>query len=146
MPNCSQIGRSSPSLCRIPSMAAGVASSPAITAAGSPGVRCSRRKTKSATTTITGMVASRRLRMYAVTGWKSDRTESRPSLLVDIPHGRYRGRDDHSGDPVGAIGDGIAPLRERDVGHLVVGAPRQVHRDLLARRLIRRERPLLAQV
>src|SRR5258707_8802402 len=135
MPNCSQMGLSRPSLCRIASMAAGVASSPAMIAAGSPGVRCSSRKTKSATITITGTVAARRLRMYPVT-----------SLLVDVPHRGHRRRRDHAGNPVGAVGDGIAPLGERDVGHLIVGAPRQFDRELLACGLVRRERPFLAQV
>ena len=42
-------------------MSASVAMSPAITAAGSPGLRYSREKTNSATMAITGMVASSRL-------------------------------------------------------------------------------------
>ena len=42
-------------------MSCSVAMSPAITAAGSPGLMYSSEKTNSATTPITGMVASRRL-------------------------------------------------------------------------------------
>ncbi len=52
-----QRGRGSRSSC------AGVAVSPAMIAAGSPGVRRSSRKTKSATNPITGIVARMRLRM-----------------------------------------------------------------------------------
>jgi len=58
--NCSSIGRSRPSLARIASMSCVVASSPAMIAAGSPGAMRSRKKTKTATTAITGMVASSR--------------------------------------------------------------------------------------
>jgi len=45
-------------------MASRMALSPAMTAAGSPPVRRSKRKTKTATTVRTGMVARRRRAMY----------------------------------------------------------------------------------
>ena len=60
MPNCVHTGWSRPSLRRMPSISSGEALSPAMIAAGSPGVRCSSKNTNSATTSITGMVASRR--------------------------------------------------------------------------------------
>ncbi|MNV69252.1 hypothetical protein D3C71_1621560 [compost metagenome] len=60
MKNCSSNGRSSPRLTRMRSMSATDACSPAITAAGSPGVRRSNRNTNTATMTTTGTVASRR--------------------------------------------------------------------------------------
>ena len=47
-------------MARMRSTSAGVAWSPAMIAAGSPGAMYSRLKTNSATTTITGMVASTR--------------------------------------------------------------------------------------
>src|SRR5690242_3014519 len=46
-------------------MSSAVAVSPAMIAAGSPGLRCNSEKTKSATTTITGMVARMRRTIYA---------------------------------------------------------------------------------
>ena len=53
-------GRSSPSEARMRSTSCGVAWSPAITAAGSPGAMYNSEKTKSATRAITGMVARTR--------------------------------------------------------------------------------------
>src|SRR3984893_6376967 len=58
--SCCQIGRSRPSSRRIRSTAAGVASAPAITTAGSPGSRCIRMKDKTATSSRTGMDWMRR--------------------------------------------------------------------------------------
>src|SRR5688572_22429229 len=48
-------------------MFCGVALSPAMIAAGSPGARCSSRKTKTATTAITGTIESSRRTMYPPT-------------------------------------------------------------------------------
>ena len=61
--NCSRIGRSRPSLLRTWAICRDVASSPAMMAAGSPGASRSRKNTNTATTTMTGMVASSRRRM-----------------------------------------------------------------------------------
>ena len=58
MKNCVRIGWSSPSWVRICSICSAFALSPAMTAAGSPGVRRSIRNTNSATISITGTVAS----------------------------------------------------------------------------------------
>ena len=58
--NCSRIGRLSPSLSRISAIWPAVALSPAMIAAGSPGVSRSIRNTKIATIASTGTVASRR--------------------------------------------------------------------------------------
>ena len=55
--NCSCRGSESPSEVRMRSSCAGVAMSPAMMAAGSPGVSRSRRKTKIATMIMTGMTA-----------------------------------------------------------------------------------------
>ena len=53
-------GRSSPSALRVPSIWAGVASGPSMTATGSPGIRWISRKTTVTTTAITGITARRR--------------------------------------------------------------------------------------
>ncbi len=58
--NCFQIGSSRPSFWRICAMLSGVALSPAMIAAGSPGARWSSRNTNSATMAITGSIESRR--------------------------------------------------------------------------------------
>ena len=56
-------GRSRPSCFPMRAMSSAVAKSPAISVAGSPGARCNSRKTITATTPMTGMVArSRRTR------------------------------------------------------------------------------------
>ena len=62
-PNCTRNGWSRPSFARICLMSSAVAMSPAITAAGSPGVRNRSENTTSATTAITMNVAPRRRRM-----------------------------------------------------------------------------------
>src|SRR6478752_8835227 len=62
--NCTISGSLRPSEVRIRSSRSGVALSPARIAAGSPGVRRSRRKTNSATTPITGTAARIRRRRY----------------------------------------------------------------------------------
>src|SRR6185369_1342820 len=64
MKNWVKIGWSRPRLLRIAATCSEFALSPAITAAGSPGVRRSIRNTNTATISITGRVASRRRRMY----------------------------------------------------------------------------------
>ena len=58
--NCVQMGSSRPSLLWMSAIWSEVALSPAMTAAGSPGVNRSMRKTKIATTARTGMMAMRR--------------------------------------------------------------------------------------
>ena len=63
VPNCTSSGSFSPRLSRMRSSCAGVAASPARIAAGSPGVSRSKRNTKIATITITGIVANMRLRI-----------------------------------------------------------------------------------
>ena len=62
MTNCVKIGWSSPSRLRIVGDLLGLALSPAMIAAGSPGVSRSMRKTRTATISITGMVAASRRR------------------------------------------------------------------------------------
>ncbi|MNT22683.1 hypothetical protein D3C72_1580760 [compost metagenome] len=57
-------GWSSPSVARIRAMSCGVASSPASSAAGSPGARSSRPNTNSATNNMTGSVMSSRRNVY----------------------------------------------------------------------------------
>jgi hypothetical protein len=63
MKNCVTIGSSRPSRLRISAICSALALSPAMIAAGSPGVSRSIRNTKSATISITGRVAARRRRM-----------------------------------------------------------------------------------
>ena len=77
MPNCCQIGRLRPSFSRMSAIWSEVALSPAITAAGSPGVSRSMRKTNSATTARTGMMETRRRAMKS-----SMRPCVRPQALV----------------------------------------------------------------
>ena len=62
-PNCTRNGSSRPSFARMFLMSSSVAMSPAITAAGSPGVRNSSENTNSATTAMTINVAPRRRTM-----------------------------------------------------------------------------------
>ncbi|BDC26451.1 hypothetical protein NB2BOR_A07420 [Bordetella parapertussis] len=61
--NCTVSGSVRPSDLRMFSIWAGVAESPAMMAAASPGVRRSSRNTNTATITTTGIVASTRRRM-----------------------------------------------------------------------------------
>ena len=61
--NCVTIGWSRPSFARMSATSCDVAAAPAMIAAGSPGVRRSIAKTKTATIAMTGIVASRRLPM-----------------------------------------------------------------------------------
>jgi len=60
MKNCVTIGRSSPSFCRMSMTSWAVAALPAMIAAGSPEASRSIMNTNTATTAITGIVASRR--------------------------------------------------------------------------------------
>src|SRR5262245_57924038 len=90
-----------------------------MTAAGSPGVRRSSPNTTSATTAITGMVASSR------------RTSSGSSYLpldgdVPVQAGRERQHALH----VLPVRGGLRVLAPRDVGHLVVGERLHLVRDL----------------
>src|ERR1700720_2091318 len=76
-------------------MSSSVAMSPAITAAGSPGVRYRREKTTNATTAMTTMVENRRRTMYAIIGCLADQPYARePIFLFDVPHERDRRDDD----------------------------------------------------
>ena len=63
MKNCVTIGSSSPSRLRMAAICSALALSPAMMAAGSPGVRRSIRNTNTATISITGAVAIKRRRM-----------------------------------------------------------------------------------
>ena len=134
--NCSKIGRSRPSLLRTAAICCAVASSPAMIAAGSPGARRSRKNTNTATTTMTGMVASSRRRCRR--SWLSHlargrcRTSARPYFLPMFQNTdqarcsarcRRGGRRDRRSAAI--------PLAERDVDHLLDGARLQVARDLL---------------
>src|SRR5262245_61483053 len=125
--NCSTTGRSSPSLARTAAIDSAVASSPAMMAAGSPGASRSRKNTNTATTAITGMVASKRRRIYAVI-----RRAIPPLLLADVPQHDQPGVRHDSVDAVGAIGERRRPLAERNVDHLFDRARLQVAGDLLA--------------
>ena len=58
--NCSYSGRSRPSFARMAAVCCGVAWSPAISAAGSPGLRWRMAKTMTATIASTGTVARTR--------------------------------------------------------------------------------------
>ena len=60
--NCSYSGRSSPRSWRIRSTSSELAVSPAMSAAGSPGLRCRSRKTMTATIPRTGTTARMRFR------------------------------------------------------------------------------------
>src|ERR1700758_5041965 len=97
-------------------MSSSVAMSPAMTAAGSPGVRYKSENTTNATTAMTTMVENRRRTMYAIirrrAGWSSGKLE-KPLFLLDVPHERHR-RDDHAGE-VGAVRRRQNELRRRDV-------------------------------
>ena len=119
---------SRPSLARMSAIWSEVALSPAITAAGSPGVSRSMRKTNTATTARTGMMATRRRAMKSSIGSLSGqpmrglplpaasvrrgrrRGRPRASLLLDVPHHRHR-RLQPAAD-VGAHGARSVPLAD----------------------------------
>src|SRR5262245_44802588 len=108
--NCSMIGSFSPSRSRISAICAAVALSPAMIAAGSPGVRRSIRNTKIATIASTGTVARIRRATKA-----SMRATGRPPpqallALADVPEER-RGALQKALDVV-AVRDRLIPLAE----------------------------------
>src|SRR5262249_41575027 len=112
MRNCCVMGRSRPSRARIWATCSDVALSPAMMAAGSPAVRRSRRKTKSATTVITGMVAKQPAGNVGAHGLAG--------LLLDVPeHGHWRWY--HPIDVLEHRGR-LKPLAKRDV-RWVLGGP-----------------------
>src|SRR3546814_14048972 len=57
----------------------------------------------------------------------------------------YRRHRDDAGDLVRAVGHRVAPLREGDVGHVLIRALGDLHRQLLAGLDVLGESPLLAQ-
>src|SRR6266404_4139254 len=114
-------------------MSSSVAMSPAMTAAGSPGVRYRSENTTNATTAITTTVENRRRTMYAIVRgnpvtfdqrrWVpacAGTTNVAPLALLDIPHERHR-RNDHAGK-VRAVRRRQNELRRRNVGHEFEGA------------------------
>ena len=64
LPNCTMNGLSKPSATRISSTSSGVASSPAMRTAGSPGAICSIENVMTPTRRMTGMLASSRRTIY----------------------------------------------------------------------------------
>src|SRR5476651_1640846 len=76
MPNCTGMGRSSPRPARISATWSGLAASPAMIAAGSPGVSRSIRNTNTATISRTGMVAATRL---------ARKVNNEHLLFLDVP-------------------------------------------------------------
>src|SRR6185503_18219774 len=125
MPNCCQIGRLRPSFSRISAIWSEVALSPAMTAAGSPGVSRSMRKTKTATTESTGTMAIRRRAMKSSIDlsvqWLAAAFPSRPRFgrgralvrvlrLFDVPH--HSNRRLEPALDVGARGARPIPLAE----------------------------------
>src|ERR1035437_6543387 len=76
MPNCTARGRSSPRPARICATCSGLAASPAMITAGSPGVSRSIRNTSTATISRTGMVAARRL---------ARKVNNERLLFLDVP-------------------------------------------------------------
>src|ERR1039457_5517439 len=78
MPNWTTMDRSSPRPARICATCSGLAASPAMITAGSPGVSRSIRNTSTATISRTGMVAARRLARKVNNG-------EQVLLLLDVP-------------------------------------------------------------
>src|ERR1051326_2928822 len=113
MKNCWKIGFSSPSLPRISATCSTVAVSPAITAAGSPGVRRSIRNTTTATVASTGTADSSRWAMKVSIGLTAARTS--PLVLAHAPEQRRR-RGDPAAEPVLAVGERLVPLPDPHVG------------------------------
>src|SRR5262245_30619300 len=128
MANCVQIGSLRPSFSRMSLIWSEVALSPAITAAGSPGVSRSMRKTRTATTVSTGMMATRRRAMKSSIYFPRSPLWPRPArgrgpktlFLLDVPHNRYR-RLEPAGD-VGAGGPRAVPLADPAVLGRLQGA------------------------
>src|SRR3954469_23353818 len=133
-------GSSRPRFWRMRAMSSLVAASPARIAAGSPGVRYSRRKTTKATTAMTTMVANRRRTTYANTvpvGLAG-------LLLFHVPQQVDRG-DDEPAD-VGAVRGRQDELAGRDDRHEFEGPfLHSLGRRLGFRRRLRVE-PRLAQL
>src|SRR5687768_15739910 len=102
-------GSSRPSPARMRLMSSVVAASPAMTAAGSPGVRYSREKTTNATTVITTRVAKSLRITYASID------SLRGLFLVDVPEERD-GRDDDARN-IRAIGRRQDELPRRNERH-----------------------------
>src|SRR4051812_19945170 len=104
MPNCTTIGRSRPRASWMRWICSVDALSPAITAAGSPGVSRISANTTTDTTRRTGMVARTR----------RSRKRSNGSLQLDVPGGEKVATEEvfH----VAAHCRGIAQLPERDIG------------------------------
>src|ERR1700716_483222 len=102
-------------------MSSSVAMSPAMTAAGSPGVRYRSENTTNATTAITMTVENRRRTMYAIirrlAGWS---LPGKPLFLLDVPHEVDR-RNDHAGE-IRAISGWKNELRGGNVRHEFIGA------------------------
>src|SRR3989442_15282149 len=132
MTNCWAMGWSRPSFSRMSATSLAVALSPAMIAAGSPAVKRSRRKTKTATVAITGTVARRRRPIYG--SMRGDAGGARPAgkprsaraaepaatqllLNLDVPEGRHRSLD-HAGHVL-PHRDGAVPVAERDVGRVL---------------------------
>src|SRR5690606_28623295 len=118
--NCSGIGRSRPRSARIAAITSAVAWSPARIAAGSPGLRRSIRKTKMATTPMTGMAATRRDRIRRSIVYRLRSRAAAILLLLHVPQDEGRARQ--QADNLLAVGGGLEIFAQRDVVHHFIGA------------------------
>src|SRR2546422_878851 len=140
MPNWTTIGLSRPSPARMRSICSAFAASPAMIAAGSPGVRRSSMKTSTATMSSTGIVDSSLLRIKAYITKRplaGPLCKSLGSVLLHIPVNVAR-PDDPAGHVL-ARGDWI-PVHRLQVD-LEAGLAQELRRDvrqLLDRGEIRR--------
>src|SRR5206468_11666824 len=106
---CRQIGRSSPRRARTSATFSGVARSPSIVSAGSPGIRWMKLKTRTETPRSTGTMVRLRRMAYRLTA-PSSRLPARPALL-------------HL--------DGVEVLGPRRVRHVALHALRERQRRLV---------------
>src|SRR2546422_4301963 len=147
MPNWTTIGLSRPSPARMRSICSAFAASPAMIAAGSPGVRRSSMKTSTATMSSTGIVDSSLLRIKAYITKRplaGPLCKSLGSVLLHIPVNVAR-PDDPAGHVL-ARGERIHVLAQRRMRADLEGARLDRLGERLLLRLLGRARKIVAQL
>src|SRR6185295_6451045 len=125
-------------------MSSSVAMSPAMTAAGSPGVRYSSENTTNATTAMTTKVENSRRTTYAIIRASAPRAAGNSLSLLDVPHERDRSDDDAA--QVRAIGGRQDELCRGDVRNELESAGLHRIRRLLRTGGIGGGKPRVAQL
>src|SRR5688572_533504 len=150
MPNCTTIGRSRPRPARICSICSALAASPAMIAAGSPGVRRSSANTSTATMSSTGIVESSLLAMKLyirkrpLAGPRVRATASAARRLLHVPIDIARA-DDPAGHVL-ARGEGVDVFAQGRVRADLERSRLDRLRKGLLLRFLRRAREVVAQL